>query len=330
MGYEIQELTRPVAELDEVAAFLADFARDGELPEASAAETDLATWEKRLQNWWLNNPFSQDDTPLGFVLRDPEAKKIVGFQGFIPQDYINGTEIIPGLISTTFFVRESARSAALGMMMRLKRLGQRFHLVDGTPSTEVQAILDRLKFQKTPAGKQHYRIVPLARFAKFGRNQLDGFQLVLDPSEIRSIPFPTDGRLSKHITREGLTWFLKTGSDPSYFVGLCDGEGQLCAYFIAKTLKKYGLLSSRVMESASFDSDGSSLLRLADFASLSPEECGLPRQTSVFAWTSLSGSVHPEWFIHQAWSTHLYYLSPAALSTFDKACQPSEGDSMLL
>tara|TARA_R110002096_G_scaffold385536_1_gene579368 strand:- start:2770 stop:3765 length:996 start_codon:yes stop_codon:yes gene_type:complete len=331
MSYEIQEFRLPAAELEEVADFLADFVGDGELPDGSELDANPAVWSKRLSHWWTSNPFSRVDTPLGFVLRLQETNQIVGFQGFIPQDYVKGGEVIPGLISTTFFVRESQRSAALGMMMRLKRLSQRFHLVDGTPSGEVRAILDRLGFQKTGTGAQRYRIVPLVRLATLGRREnLQGFHVVLDPMEARSIPTPETSKLQKHVTREGLAWFIRSGSQPLCFAGLCDDSGRLCAYFIANTKSKFGLLSARVMESASFDADGAGLLRLANFASREPGQCGLPPKTSVVAWTSLNGGFRPDWLIRRSWSTHLYHLSPSSLRDTEKVAQPSEGDSMLL
>lgn len=347
MSYQVEEIHAPATaeRIAEIAEFLAAFVRGGGLPEPGALDADPDTWSRRLSSWWTSNPFVRDGAPLGFVLRESaegdEDKNentggaIAGFQGFIPQDYAVGAETVPGLISTTLFVSEDARQAAVGILKRLKGLTKTWHLVDGTPSPEVRVLLERFGFHQAEPGTQVYRSAAMARFGawiKRRRARLsEGERITRDPAEIGSIPPPPadDAKLRKRVAKEGLGWFMRTGDDPRRFVGLLDKNGQLLAYFIATPRAKLGLRLFRIVESAEFSSGA--LSRLAAFASERPKECGLGGLSSILIWTSLSdGEFVPRWRPRRTWTADLYHLSPEALADIEKVSQPSEGDAMLL
>lgn len=334
-----------VGEIAEIAEFLAAFSRDGELPDASEAERKPELWARRLGVWWERNPFARESEPLGLILRGPEGE-IAGFHGLIPQDYVRGAEVLPGLIATTFFVRESARHAALGLVMRVKRLGQTHHLVDGTPSEEVLAIWERLGLQRAPAGTQHYRFrlglrpFSLRRLMLAPAALLTGSKpasspshVIVDPAKIVSVPTPPDAKLRKRVTPDGLAWMLASAARPLYFCGAVDSNGSLRAYFLAEEKRKLGLRFARILECASFDENGSALQQLVDFAATEPAACGLPADTDAVVWTLLNPEHRPQWRLRSSWSTNQYFLPPPSGSEgaeTGKVSQPSESDSLFV
>ncbi|MGK0187956.1 MAG: hypothetical protein ACI9R3_003748, partial [Verrucomicrobiales bacterium] len=250
MSYAIHEIRYPCAEMDEIAHFLADFVKDGELPSPDADEERQDVWVQRLERWWVTNPFCQSDSLIGFSLKDSEGK-LVGFHGLIPHDYVVGEEIVPGLIATTFFVRQAHRQAALGILMRVMRLSTQFHIVDGSPSAEMQVLLDRFNFKKSSVGSQHYRIVggrkslspkvivfnlaarlTASSLSRPPSRSIDAESLVRSPEQIVSIPAFSDSKLRKRVTKEGLNWLMNARLQKTVFLGLCDAMGELRAYLV--------------------------------------------------------------------------------------------------
>lgn len=345
MSYATQELRYPCAEVGAIARFLADFVKDGELPSADVNEERQEVWEQRLEKWWAANPFCHSGSLIGLTLKNSEGE-LVGFHGFIPHDYIASGKIVPGLIATTFFVRSAHRQAALGILMRVKRLSARFHIIDGSPSAEMRVLLERFNFTKSSTGSQHYRIVggrkslsPKTLVLNLAARSLSGprvrsiepHRLVRSPKEIVSIAEPSDSMLRKRVTKEGLAWLLNATSSKKIFLGLCDAKGELRAYFVGVPKSKFGIHSLRVVEACSFDADGSSLTCLLNLAATTAL-AGLSAKTDLLILSTLDSNARrlPGWPIARKWHSHLYFQVPAFLADADKLCQPSEGDALLL
>lgn len=342
MAHSIEEIRDPAGGIGEIARFLADFVADGELPNASLQDADEGVWKRRLHDWWIANPFCSRKSPLGLMLRDSHGR-LCGFHGFIPHDYRIGSRIVPALIATTFFVREHHRQAALGMLVRLKRFAADFHLVDGSPSPEVQLLLERFRFRKCAPGVQYYRIVgrrhswsPKAMALNLaawlwrdsGEATGEPLHFVEQPEAIGAVPAPTDEVLRKVVSREGLVWFMNTGSTHKIFRGLCDAQGTLRAYFIGIPKTRIGLHSLRIVESCSFDSDGSALKRLLHRAANHPAAAA--PDLLIIANLDSAARREPRWSLARPWQTPLFFQIPPALAGTPKCCQPSEGDSLLL
>src|SRR5687768_14026322 len=100
--YKVEELRSPpgASIIQEIAAFLASFVRDGELATPLSGDREEHCWERRMNWWWLLNPFCRPDSPIAVILREGGGR-IVGFTGFIPHDYELDGNIVPALLSTT-------------------------------------------------------------------------------------------------------------------------------------------------------------------------------------------------------------------------------------
>ena len=330
--------------IEVVAPFLAEFVRDVELPNSKPPDRDQSVWHGRLNRWWQENPYCRDDALLGLGLREASGN-LVGFHGFIPHDYIAGGTIVPALLATTFFVRQAHRQAALSLLMRVKRIGNQVHIVDGSPSVEMQALMERLDFQRSPSGSHCYRIVggrrfhslkaPLGNtaawlFNRVGRTGLGRYRLIESPGELERVPEFSDAKLRKRVTKAGLHWLVGNGAKSLVFRGLCDDAGVLRAYFVAQLKSRFGVCALRIMETENFDEDDQTLIRLLDYVTNSASQANLPTSVDLIVW-SLPNEDRPSgWLFRTKWQAPIFYRLPKSLDGVDKVFQASEGDMLLL
>ncbi len=344
MSYTIEEVRGSAPIEDEIAAFLAEFVRKGELPEPNPGEEHAEIWRMRLDWWWRDNPFFHEDTLKALLLKSPDGE-LVGFHGFIPHDYERDGTIIPSLIATTFFVAEAHRDAALGVFLKVKRLTATHHIVDGTPSEKVREILDRFKFQSCREGSQHYfftkntgwhprSLISRASSILNGVTavEIPGSRLVHDPAEIASIcRRPHDGSIHRRITLDGLNWAASVGTSKRHFVGLVDRNDQLLSYFIGFPFQKYSIRAVRLVDYANFGGEAMDYsMALISQMCRHPENSPLATDTDLFIWPILNAQKKPGGLLQRSWDCNLYYKTPREFESYERLCVPFEGDGVLL
>lgn len=342
MAYRIENCTGTAGEITEISRFLADFVNDGEGPQADEAGRTPQGWQNRLQWWWKENPFCKNDSPKGLLLYQEDT--IVGFFGLIPHDYTLKGEIIPTLITTTAFVREAHRRAALGLFMRAHRLEGDFHFVDGCPSREIDNLLLRSgycheadgKLMIFPIRKSNWDIKSWAlRAAGFLGNRKgklpENGNIVTSLDRVSRIAAFPDGRIRKKVTLESLAWYLSSGSSNNTLLGWCDESGTLRSYLIGRMMLKKGLESLVILDYAAADEEAEEILwRLAAHVSAHPEEANLPKKTDIMVWPVCGEVLKRTTPFVVKYESRLFYRLPQSRSGVERLCLPFEGDPAFL
>lgn len=343
--YQIQDIrSKPDAALvRELAQFLARFVADGELEDPLPGDSRVSQWVQRMGWWWSENPFCREGHPLALVLREA-SEGVVGFLGFIPHDYEVDGKVVPGLISTTFFVRQGHRGQAMRMFLRAERATLDFHVVDGSPSPEMKQLLERFGYQSRSAEIEYFyttrrkglspRKLALKAAGLGIRNRKDladeGLRLIRDPGMIRSVAPGSDGLLRRRVTPEGLAWFVRSGSLPRVFRGAVDRDGSLLAYFIGVERKLRGVGTSFVIDYRSFDPDRLSVADLLAGVATNPVDTDLPDRVEVLWWPVYNGARRPRITLRRTAEIPLYYRLPRGWPAREKVALPSDGDTPLL
>lgn len=342
MGYRIQEVKGSAETNSDIAGFLATFVRDGELGKPKPGDDDALVWAQRFRWWWDDNPFCQESSPKGFVLRDDRGS-IVGFNGMIPFEYEVNGEIVPSLVTTTFFVRESHRSAVMGLLTRQRSLARRFHMIDGSPSPEMRQLLGRLGYERS--GERYQYFFPLSSLGGsvssavlrgFGwcfelpdEEDESGYYIATRPEEIESIPHLQDGKLRRRITIESLSWLSSVGTDERSFFGLCNESGELIAYAIGIYKKRCGVNACLLMDYLDLRPAQNGLGQLIRRLTKSKEDCGLHPDTNLLSWSVLGSDGKPV-AAGLRRDSFLYFQIPKDRQHCEKSCVPFEGDLPLL
>jgi len=114
---------------------------------------DEVFWENRLLFWWDNNPAFSDDLKRGWILKDTDSLKIVGFIANIPTFFIyEGKKIVVNNAST-WRVEKEYRNLSIKLFLSLINYSKDTILFDTTPSNAVEEILELLKFDKLDVNK---------------------------------------------------------------------------------------------------------------------------------------------------------------------------------
>lgn len=343
MGYHVEELDSGPREVSELAAFLAAFVSDGEGASKDLAGREVATWQARLEWWWKDNPFCRADSPRGFLLRDDKGE-ITGFFGYIPHDAIENGKRVPGLISTTTFVRRESREAALGLFLRAHRLLDDYQIVDGGPNAEARALLLRTGYED--AGKARVFFYPIKRSSLRPHSLLlqgaravtprpngglDRGFIVSSLEEVTEVPEIRDARLRKWVDRETLEWYLNVGSERKAFVGWCDSDGVLRCYLIGQEKQKYGVELFLLVDALAFDRESESILNeLIAHVSAHPDGAEIPSSADLIAWpTQVAADAFRSPLSLQV-DSNLFYRLPKSHADADRLSFPFEGDQILL
>jgi len=341
-GYRVDDVTGGAAGNREAAEFLANFVRDGGLPCPRSGDEEADVWQRRFFWWWDENPFCRDDSPRGFLLRD-DAGELVGFNGLIPFDYAVDGEVVPTLVTTSFFVEEEHRSAVMGMLTRQRRLGARYQVIDGSPSPEMRRLLDKLGYRHS--GERYQYFFPLRKFGggatramlrPFGlsvelpdrREEECRWRPVTWPEGLGSIPELRDGKLRRRITPESLAWLCEVGSEERSFFSLVDADDAPVAYAIGMSKERWGLKACLLMDYVDFRPEIDGLGRLIRRIVEEPTAFGLAGDTDLIAWSVFADSRPGRNGLKR--DSILHYQLPGRWEGCEKACLPFEGDLPLL
>ncbi len=340
MSYLIKEVEPDGSSNRDIAQFLAQFVRDGEHPRPEQNDHVPEMWCHRMDWWWTQNPFCEPDSPRGITLETGDGE-IVGFMGMIPWKYQVDEEIIPTLVTTSFFVREGHRSAVMGMLARVRRLSRDFQIVDGTPSPEMRMMLEKFGYRNTAQRRQYLfpvkkgkwspsklMLQPFGLISSAPKLETKGYYVTGDPFQIESIPEIRDGKVHRLLTQESLEWLSNIGSQRRQFFGLCDQFGKLQACGIGLYKHKMGLKACRLMDYVDFTSDNTGVHRLLTFLTREPEETPLDPDTGLIAW-SLINAVPPVDTFSLSRESILHYHLPDRWKEHEKLNVPMEGDYAL-
>lgn len=272
MPYQVHSLSDEPGQREAVAEFLATFVLEGELAAPRPGDDDASQWLRRFRWWWDENPHMTPDAPLGFILEHEDAG-IVGFLGYIPMPYEIDGAPLPTLVSTTLFVRQGHRSAVMGMLARQRALARDYQIIDGSPSPEMRRLLVRLGFRH--AGDRSQFFFPTRRgggaplraalralgwsFDLPTRTEAAGLRVVRDPRAWVEVGSPRDGRVHLRLGPAGLSWMTGIGSEPRFFCGLLDGNGEPVAHVIGVYKGKGPLLRCLLLEHREYLPDGSGI-----------------------------------------------------------------------
>ena len=341
MGYQISSIGDSVVERRAVAAFLASFVRDGELLNPRPGDDQADVWEQRMGWWWDENPFCHDDSPRGYLLEHDESG-IVGFNGLIPFEYEVDGELLPTLVTTTFFVRAGHRSAVMGLLSRLRGLAKTHQIIDGSPSPEMRRLLDRLGYHH--AGDRTQFLFPTAKFGGAGSRAIlraIGWSHSLPPSEVVAtcrivrdpgvwgdFASPRDGRIHRRLTPDSLRWFIRIGSEKRDFFGLVDAAGEPLAHAIGIYKKRHGIQTCLLLDYREYR-EGEDGLGLLVRKLLDDPASGLDPATKMIV-LSRFGEPPRSAIAGRKVDSILYYQIPPPWQHHKKSCLPVEGDLPLL
>ncbi|MCB1206130.1 MAG: hypothetical protein KDN18_17850 [Verrucomicrobiae bacterium] len=342
MAHQILPVTATPEERNEIAAFLAGFVRAGGLLKPRPGDDTPSKWLDRMRWWWDENPACRPGSPRGFLLRNDDAE-VVGFSGLIPFPYESAGEPVPALVTTSFFVEESHRSAVMGLIARQRELGRKFHIVDGSASPEMRRLLERLGYEAGGLRAQYFfptrrlggfpaHALLLARgwtFPVASSDEVADFRLVTHPSEWHE-PAPKGERgIRLDLHNGSLSWLVRSGSEPRRFFGLVDSEDKPVARALGVYKRHAGLLSCHLLDHRDFHSGGAGLSLLIGKILRTQGDEGLDPATSLVILsrfghhTSLGMPGHPA-------GSNLFFHLPPSLQGVEKECLPIEGDLVLL
>lgn len=342
MGYRVREVNGFAGENRPLAEFLASFVQDGELNSPRKGDDDADVWQRRMFWWWDENPFCTSDSPRGYILQQEDGE-IVGFNGMIPFDYVVNGETLLTLITTTFFVRESHRSAVLGLLTRQRSLSRTYQIIDGSPSPEVRQLLTRQGYQHSGFRAQYF--FPLKKLGG-GLSQVllksFGFSFLLtkfhsltngylanSPEEVEKIPSVSDSRIQRKVTRESLSWLCGVGTEDRQFFGLCDDRGELIAYAIGIYNKHWKIQSCMLVDYYDFRPQEDGMMQLLKKILSDPLASGVDPATDLITWSILNEKNRPSAAGMQRESILHYHLPPSRAHC-EKRCLPIEGDLAFL
>ncbi len=334
--------------LQECAEFLARFVADGEIRRPKKQDMLVETWRERLHWWWGENPFRKEDSPLGFLMRNDESV-IVGMNGLIPRDYRYGDQLIPGLISTTFFVRTEHRAEALPLFMKIHRLAREYHMVDSTPGPEMQKILSRFRYRHEKEAQEIYMpfrfrsLLPTTWAMAFCRLFVPSLQeamssgrLIQDSEKVQTIPQFTPSKIRPDLTREGIQWLCRSGVAPPIWIGQVDDLGNLLAYAFVRRMKLRWWMPTyhRVVEWGDVDPESRNLKNIVSRLVNYPAEFGISPHSHALAFADIGGEA-PNWlagFPRHRLSSKFHYAVSGRIEDPETqmVCYPQDGDRTLL
>lgn len=339
MSYRIERCTASREEQEELAQFLASFIRDGEGPTGDPREQTAELWLTRMRGWWDWNPFCHEDSPRGLLVRTDEDQ-IVGFFGFIPHDYVENGTRVRGLISTTSYVREAHRGAALPLFMKAHRLESDFHYVDGAPNEAIYPILERFGYEHKESARMH--LYPLSaslanpmRWATGVAHLFTGpkgeipesGRIITDPAEASSCAAFPDPQLRRAVSLESLSWYLKSGTGPHFFIGWCDGNGVLQCYLLGFIRSKSVVKALVIADYAFADAEAKNILELLISQVTSrPSEFLVPESVSLVVWPTCDDELQTKTPFQKSFDPRLFYRLPKAASEKPRHILPFEGD----
>ncbi len=336
MAYGIIQVSDGVEERKRVSDFLAGFVGSGGLLRPRPGDEEADMWRRRMAWWWDENPHCQADSPKGFLI-EHEKDGLVGFNGYIPFAYECEGETLPSLVSTTLFVEPAHRAAVLGLMMKQRRLGEHYQLVDGSPSPEMRRLLERFGYQS--AGERSQYLIPRRALLRAGFH-LPGWslplasveeaascRLVLDPAQWDGFSHPRDGRIHRCGDRATQSWLLRSGSEARNFYGLLDGEGRPLACALGIHKRRLGRWICFLLDYRDHHPGQAGLGLL--MRKLFEEPGALPEGTEGLVLSRFEkGTLHGA--PGRRTGSNLYYHLPPAWQNRAKACLPVEGDLVLL
>lgn len=339
MSYTIESCQGTDEECRELSEFLAEFIADGEGPQGDPRERTPELWMTRIRAWWETNPFCREDSPLGLVVRTDDGT-IVGFFGFIPHDYVHHGEVVRGLIATTSYVREAHRGAALPLFVKAHRQEVDYHFTDGAPNKAIYPILERFGYHQRNSARMHIYPVSasvsnpvrwatgVARLFTGLSDQLpeDG-SIITDPLEATSCASFPDSKLRREVTLESLSWYLRSGSNPHYFVGWCDENGILQSYVLGFRRKK-SIVDALIVADYAFANEEAerTLKRLISRVTKTPAQFGLPASVSLVVWPTCDEELEAGTPFSREFDPRLFYRLPQSSGDLVREDLPFEGD----
>lgn len=342
MSYRVREVSGFAGDNRPLAEFLASFVQDGELSRPRKGDNDADVWQRRMFWWWDLNPFCSEDSPRGYIL-EQEGGAIVGFNGLIPFDYLIDGELLPTLITTTFFVREAHRSAVMGMLTKQRTLSRTYQIIDGSPSPEVRQLLARLGYKHSGNRTQYF--FPLKKIGGgFSQTLLQPFGLSFSlpatpdfadgylansPEEVESIPPIRDGLIHRKVDHESLAWLCNVGTEDRQFFGLCDSYGELVAYAIGIYKNHWAFNTCMLVDFHDFRPHENGMMQLLKKVLSDPDKSGIDPQTDLITWSLLNETERPAASGLRRESI-LHYQLPPSHSHCEKRCLPIEGDLAFL
>ena len=125
---QIEAFQDSPAAREEVCCWLAKQAPD---------RANACDWQRRMNYWWDENPFSSASPERGWVLRHEGT--LAGFMALIPAAYAVGGTFTPAMNASTWCVAETHRNASLPMLMKLRRLADTMPMADTCSASQVES-----------------------------------------------------------------------------------------------------------------------------------------------------------------------------------------------
>ncbi|WP_146851252.1 hypothetical protein [Brevifollis gellanilyticus] len=174
----------------------------------------------------------------GYIVRD--GGKMVGYGGAIPVSYSLDGQRIGALAATTLRVNEGHVQCGLGIMLRMRRLGEQVPFAHTTPVPKLRKVLHDMGAKV----ESHLvrRLVPIGTFSRLlpggsGWPKLDpSMTVVTSVSDVTRLAEPALPRkgLEPFVSLESLCWQLTTPMHQLHFIGAVDITGTLYSCLILR------------------------------------------------------------------------------------------------
>ncbi|MCA1962716.1 MAG: hypothetical protein LDL31_02080 [Prosthecobacter sp.] len=274
----------------------------------------------------------------GYIARDRDRGRIVGFAGAIPHAYMHQGGVIPALLGTTFRVLPRYARAGLSILMHMRDLGQRLMVVQTTPLPRLQDVL--IKMGARALTQVTRRIYPLGAFASAQASFLDSWpdlpkdlRIVLHLDQVLEIARPESQQHGLHraVSLAGLRWQLNSPMQRLRLLGAVDQSGRMTSYLLLRPARVLRFLdvwelvdawSSRVGEGELYALTGA---LAADPTLLGRSRCWL---STVAFPSDVIWQGSPAVFQHRETVCH-YYLLPPCLHDAQLSPVLAEGDLLL-
>lgn len=210
------------------------------------AKGALGTWEERIAHWWDENPFADLDPRRGWVMREGDGRRLVGFLGLIPTCYAVDGESGPAMVPTTWVVEPTYQKESFSLARRLNRLGRERLVVSTTGKTNFQENMKRRGWVHQAHANR--RFLPFGRLGRCclpeGYSLEAGCRIVSSIEEVTQIirPYQKGKGIEKWITKDYLDWYLRSPGGRPQFVGAVDEQGRLSSYLILAPKRVLGVV----------------------------------------------------------------------------------------
>lgn len=299
-------------------------------------------WRNRLDHWWKENPFYEENIPKGWILTFQE--EIVGFLGVIASEYLYRDNIYKALATTTWRVAAKHRKYSLRLLTKFQGFRNKYILLNTTPNDVAKKVFTAYKYHFNDAVHNYYfpirqatttfttRLFNAAHFLQnLVARDIRLKWVYLDDNFYLEQSAPASDHLTRNISRAYLNWQCQAQSFNKEFIGCVQDDNKLSSYLILKRNKIKKINALQVIDYHTTCNDSSEILALIKHVCDHPETLPLAQGCNLLVLSSFVSNgllfeKKPAYVISKSSRHPQYFSTPTALNGVNKLCHLLEGD----